>query len=108
MSQPEQPQHTLKPEPIVFESDSIFDLAAVLDASLKTFKEEGIAEILDQQLSRIAQAITADAAPNQDASGGTVASLTEAIMGVTAGLCRIAEAIHHHAETLQEIETNRQ
>lgn len=106
MSQPEQPQHTLKPEPVVFESNSIESIAAVLEASLRTYKDESIADALSQQLSRIAQAITADAAANQDASGGTVASLTEAIMGVTAGLCRIAEAIHHHADTLQYIDNS--
>ena len=108
MSQPEQPQHTLKPEPVALDNDPIYTLAEVLEESLKTFKEEGIAEILNQQLNRIAKAITADAAPNQDAAGGTITSLTEAMMGVTAGLCRIADAIHYHAETLQEIETNRQ
>lgn len=101
-----QPEHTLKPTHVPLDNDPIYTLAEVLEESLKTFKEESLAEILDQQLSRIAKAITADAAPNQDAAGGTVTSLTEAVMGVTAGLCRIAEAIHHHAETLQEIDSH--
>lgn len=50
--------------------------------------------------SGIAKAITADAAPAQDATGGTVASLTEAVMGMTASLLRIAEAIDGVAEKL--------
>lgn len=111
MSQPSsqpssQPEHTLKPTHVPLDNDPIYTLAEVLEESLKTFKEESLAEILNQQLSRIAKAITADAAPNQDAAGGTITSLTEAVMGVTAGLCRIAEAIHHHADTLQYIDNS--
>lgn len=46
----------------------------------------------------ISDSITpSDAMPSQDANGGTVASLTEAVMGVTAGLFAIAEAINRVA-----------
>jgi hypothetical protein len=44
-------------------------------------------------LRALARAVTADAAPSLDESGGYVGSLTEAIMGMTAALCRIANAI---------------
>lgn len=44
----------------------------------------------------------ADAAPGHDAAGGTVGSLTEAVMGVTAGLCRIADALGDVAEAIRE------
>jgi hypothetical protein len=50
----------------------------------------------------IANAISADAAPGHDATGGTVNSLTEAMMGVTAGLVRIAEALSEVAEAIRE------
>lgn len=43
----------------------------------------------------IASAITANAAASHDAAGGTVSSLTEAIMGVTAGLVQVAETLDH-------------
>lgn len=52
---------------------------------------------------RIANAIDAgDASPGKDATGGHVASLTEAVMGVTAGLCRIASAIESLADAVRE------
>jgi hypothetical protein len=53
-----------------------------------------IAEQLVFAVRGVRDAVTPVAAPGQDAAGGTVASLTEAVMGVTAGLCQIAEAIH--------------
>jgi len=43
----------------------------------------------------IARAITPNGMTGQDASGGTVGSLTEAIMGVAAGLASVADAINH-------------
>ena len=49
---------------------------------------------LGQEAKKIADAIApASALPGHDAAGGRVDSLTEAVMGVTAGLCRIADAI---------------
>lgn len=50
--------------------------------------------------SRIAKAITADAAPGRDAYDNTVASLTEAVMGITEGLRDIALAIGDLAEAV--------
>lgn len=61
-----------------------------------------IAESISTGLKRIAHAISADAAPGHDETGGTVSSLTEAVMGVTAGLCRVAEAIGDLAEAVRE------
>ena len=52
---------------------------------------------------RIADAICYPAAaPGKDAAGGAVLSLTEAVMGVTAGLCRIADAVNNLAEAVRE------
>jgi hypothetical protein len=50
---------------------------------------------------RIAEAISPMIPGSSDASGGHVESLTEAVMGVTAGLCSIAAAIEHLAEAVE-------
>jgi uncharacterized protein YukE len=50
----------------------------------------------------IAYAILPTNAAGQDAAGGTVGSLTEAVMGVTAGLVRIADALESVAEAVRE------
>jgi hypothetical protein len=51
---------------------------------------------------RIANAISADAAPGHDAAGGMVSSLTEALMGLTSAGMAIAEAINNVAEAMRE------
>lgn len=53
--------------------------------------------------AELAQAITPlSALTGTDATGGTVGSLTEAVMGVTAGLVQIADAISDLAEAVRE------
>ena len=44
-----------------------------------------------------------NAARGEDAAGGTVGSLTEAVMGVTAGLCRIADSVQSLACAVNDI-----
>jgi len=69
-----------------------------------------IKETTDDMLNEIARnigcvagAITPhDTVPGHDAAGGTVASLTEAVMGNTAGLMAIAQAIETLAEAVRE------
>jgi hypothetical protein len=56
---------------------------------------------LASSLQRIARAVTDEAMPGHDATGGTVISLTESVMGITAGLCRVAEAIGRVADALE-------
>lgn len=54
---------------------------------------------------KIAHAICPPVLPEsitQDAAGGCVGSLTEAIMGATAGLFAIAEAIEHLAASNED------
>ena len=52
---------------------------------------------------RIANAITAlGVMAGKDAAGGTVMSLTEAVMGITSGLYRVAEAIDHLADAVRK------
>ena len=50
---------------------------------------------------RIAEAITPPDEVAEDETGGNVGSLTEAVMGVTAGLCQIANAIERLAEAVE-------
>lgn len=58
-----------------------------------------------QSLNSIANAITpTDALPGSDAAGGHVASLTEAIMGVTSALVSIAGAIEELARAVDRHE----
>lgn len=52
---------------------------------------------------KIGLAITASASPGEDATGGHVGSLTEAVMGTTAGLVRIADAISDLAGAIREL-----
>ena len=51
----------------------------------------------------LGSSITPSSAVGEDATGGSVSSLTEAVMGVTAGLCRVADAIQEAAGYLQEL-----
>ena len=53
-------------------------------------------------LRSVASAITpVDAPAGKDATGGSVGSLTEAVMGLTAGAMHIADAINNVAEAIQ-------
>ena len=62
---------------------------------------KGALEQIEFGLNGVARAITADGAPGHDETGGTICSLTEAVMGVTAGLCSIASAINNLAEAVR-------
>ena len=58
-------------------------------------------------LRAIADAITpADTAGRLDATGGFVSSLTEAGMGIAAGLVRVANALESVADAIRELRTN--
>lgn len=77
----------------------------VRDISNAINSEDGIclAEAVDNIGNKIATAITPRAiVGNTDASGAFVESLTEAVMGVTGGLCKIAEALHEVADAIRE------
>lgn len=51
---------------------------------------------------RLGNAITPNVCGSSDKTGGHVESLTEAVMGVTSGLCRIADAIDNFSEIIKE------
>jgi len=58
-------------------------------------------EKLADSISKLAEAIIPSGTlPGTDACGGTVASLSEAIMGITAGLNEIANAIYVLGEVI--------
>lgn len=57
-------------------------------------------EDLACKTKQIADSITIPAAPGRDASGGSVSCLTEAVMGLTSGLFKIACAIEILAESV--------
>jgi len=58
-------------------------------------------EKLADSISKLAEAIIPSGTlPGRDACGGTVASLSEAIMGITAGLNEIANAIYVLGEVI--------
>ncbi|HTU22499.1 MAG TPA: hypothetical protein VMG10_30960 [Gemmataceae bacterium] len=62
---------------------------------------------LSAKVNCISNAITSDAIPGRDETGGVVASLTEAVMGMTAGLVRIAESIDGLADAVRETQNQR-
>jgi len=75
----------------------------VCDSNLECANVVDVINYAACSASRIANAITPrDAAAGKDATGGTIASLTEAVMGVTAGMVRIADAIGDLAEAVRE------
>lgn len=53
-------------------------------------------------ITKLAYAIDNEAAAGKDATGGRVGCLIEAGMSVTAGLCRLADAIEHLACAIEE------
>ena len=58
---------------------------------------------MENALKMIASAITVSAFPGTDATGGRVESLTEAVMGMTAALVMIAEAISENANAVNTV-----
>lgn len=58
---------------------------------------------LNAAINRVADALAwHHTAPGKDAAGGTVSSLTEAVMGITAGLVRVADALLDIANAIRE------
>jgi len=83
------------------------DLCETIENSLIS-DNKNLAEailLLSRNTSKIAAAIIPpDAIPADDAWGGRVSSLTEAVMGMTGGLMAIAGAIENLADALRPIE----
>lgn len=79
-----------------------FQSPNVADSNMEAANVVDVIHDLSRQARNIALAITPNAAPGQDANGGTVASLTEAVMGITGGLDKIATAIADLASAIRE------
>lgn len=81
--------------------------ASTLDAGAQKDDMENGTAGLEQSVERLANAITPfGAMRGTDAAGGSVGSLTEAVIGITAGLFRIAEAIDGLADAVRDAEPN--
>ena len=65
--------------------------------------DEQLQELTDS-IRSVGRSITPCAVGGTDATGGHVESLTEAAMGITAGLCRIADAIEGLAQVMRRRE----
>jgi len=74
----------------------------VSDSNLEAANVVDVIDSLADSARLIARAITASAAPGTDATGGTVDSLTEAVMGITGGLVRVADSIADLAAAVRE------
>ena len=63
--------------------------------------ENDTIEQIATSIDRVAKSIRAPLQPGQDAAGGFVDSLTEAVMGMTAALMAISESINRVAEAIE-------
>lgn len=60
-------------------------------------------EKLTDAVKRIPTAIyPSDSGGGHDETGGYITSLTEAVMGLTAGLCKIADAINRYTDAYKD------
>jgi DNA-binding PucR family transcriptional regulator len=85
----------------------VADLRLELKERFPNRPTEEIADAINDAFARntgkIAKAITPqDAMAGHDATGGTITSLTEAVVGITGGLVRIASAIQSLAEAVNQ------
>ena len=65
-----------------------------------------LSEAIEEGLNRLSGSITSQGMPGTDATGGTVYSLTESVMGITAALVQIADSINDLAEAVRETKEN--
>jgi hypothetical protein len=73
----------------------------VADSNLEPANVVDVIDHLSRSARRIADAITPNITGGKDEAGGHVESLTEAVMGMTNGLCRIASSIESLAEAVR-------
>jgi hypothetical protein len=69
------------------------------------FENANVVDVINQLANAtryVANAITPPVAGSSDATGGHVESLTEAVMGMTKGLCMIAASIDSLAEAIKD------
>lgn len=88
-------------------ANAIVDCLRSPNVSDSNFEAANLVDTTDRMASgiyRLALAIMPNAAGGKDANGGHVESLTEAVMGVSAGLARIADAIESLADAVRHRE----
>ena len=73
----------------------------VPDSNLEVANLVDVGDRIATALFRMGDAITPCVAGSQDATGGHIESLTESVMGVTAGLVQIAVAIDRVADAME-------
>lgn len=90
-------------------ADAIVEVFTSPDLVGSGLQGANIVDVIDRLatcVKAVGTAITpANAAAGQDAMGGHVESLTESIMGVTAGLQQIAEELSHLSSIASAIES---
>ncbi|MFZ1538868.1 MAG: hypothetical protein WAT23_15985 [Chromatiaceae bacterium] len=92
-------------EAIGYALERCFISPNVADSNFEAANLVDVIQRLSEQTCKIARAITPkDSMAGEDATGGRVISLTEAVMGVTAGLVRIANAIVYHSDASPNID----
>lgn len=74
----------------------------VSDANMENANVVDVLAGLASAARRIANAITLPDIPGKDADDNGVGCLTEAIMGITSGLIRVAESISDLAESVKQ------
>lgn len=81
-------------------------MESLLETASTTDRETNATDALvslGNAAQRIAAAITPNVCGSSDDAGKHVESLTEAVMGMTAGLCRIADAITELSEAVYKL-----
>lgn len=87
---------------------SVFESPNVSDSNMEPANIVDVGARIARSISRLALSITpgSDVSPGHDEAGGTVTSLTEAVMGITSGLFRIADAMGRIAEAIETMSTS--
>lgn len=91
-----------EPQPIESLVNKIDESFIAFDDNLDTVNVPKAIICLTEKFGQIALAITPTGLPGRDATGGSITSLTEAVMGITAGLVRVAESIESLAAAVSE------
>ena len=91
-----------KIDPVVAALHDVFTSPNVSDANLEAANLVDVGYFISRALWGVAHAVTEQASPGKDAAGGTVASLTESIMGITAGLMAVALSLDGIASAIRE------
>ncbi len=90
-------------EPIARAIRDTFQSPNVCDSNMEPANLVDVVDRLAGAMRLAAHSIfPSDATRGHDATGGTICSLTEAVMGLTAGLCRIADSISELANSVKD------